>query len=152
MSRQEVSLGEYEKSDIAVVWKLFEYVSPTGRGAIADWRGNLATVTRQVDFDTFLRSMVKKSKWEYPDLGALTGKKWKGLYELRWKSDGVPHRILGYFTGAGEFVMLMGCTHDKKKYDPSGALDTVVKRKANIKDKEATIHAFAVIAGNAVKK
>jgi hypothetical protein len=140
-------LGIYEKSDDVVVWKLLQYVSPTGRKVIDDWRGSLTTVVRKADFDSFLRNLVKKSKWVYPDVGGLSGKHLKGLYELRWKSDGVPHRIGGYFAADDEFVMLIGWTHNKKKYDPPTALELILTRKKNLKTGEAALCEYTILTG-----
>ena len=79
---------------------------------------------------------------------ALSGKPWKGVHELRWKSEGVPHRILGHFTDKPyEFVMLGGCTHNAKKYDPPEILDTILKRKKKVADGEASLNEFKILAG-----
>jgi hypothetical protein len=141
-------LGIYEKRDIDVKWRLLQYVSPTAeRRAIDDWRNSL-TVVRRADLDVFLRNMVKKSSWAYPEIGGLSGKHFKGFRELRWRSEnGVPHRIGGYFAADNEFVMLIGWTHNKRKYDPPSALESLVKRKKRINTKEATLCEFTVLAG-----
>jgi hypothetical protein len=82
--------------------------------------------------------------WKNPDLGSLKGRHLKGLYELRWRSDGVPHRIGGYFSADTEFVMLIGWTHNAKKYDPSSALDTIIDRRNKVKLGEATLHDYKI--------
>jgi hypothetical protein len=140
-------LGIYEISDIVILWRLVEYVSPAGRGAITDWRDDLSIV-RKADFDLFLKLKVTEKTWGYPDYRALTGKPLKELYELRWKSEGVPHRIGGYIIESeNTFVMLIGFTHNAKKYDPSSALDTIVKRRKQILNGEATLNEFKVLTG-----
>ncbi len=140
-----VTLEIYGKRYIAVEWKLVQYVSPNGRKLIDDWRSSLTT-TRTADLDTFLRNMAKKSRWAYPDLAALRGKNLKGLYELRWRSEnGVPHRIGGYFAADHEFVMLIGWTHNKKKYDPPSALETLLQRRKNLLKGDATLDEFTIL-------
>jgi hypothetical protein len=117
-----------------------------GRPAISDWRAGLKSKTRIADLDSFLRNMVKIPEWSYPDLGGLSGKSLKGLKELRWRSDGVPHRIGGYFSAPDEFIMLIGWTHNQKKWDPPGALDTLAERRQKIMfAKEATLREYKII-------
>jgi hypothetical protein len=137
----------YEKSDNVLLWRLWEYVSPAGRHAIEDWRGDLPTLSRKADFDAFIRYKITAAKWESPDFKSLSGKRWKGLYELRWNSDGVPHRIGGYVARPSEFVMLIGFTHNKKKYDPPDTFETILKRKKAVEKREATLHEFKILTG-----
>jgi len=137
----------YEKSDNVVLWRLWEYVSPAGRNVISDWREGLPTVTRKADFDSFLRYQSTAEKWESPELRSFSGKKWKGLHELRWKSGGVPHRIGGYFAAPDEFVMLIGFTHNQKKYDPPDMFETILKRRKLLQNGGATLHEFKILVG-----
>ena len=147
MSHQGVTLGIYEKRDTVIKWVLLQYVSPMGRPAITDWRSSL-TISCMTDLDNFLRNMTRKSKWTYPDIGGLSGKHFKNLYELRWRSvDRVPYRIGGYFASSTEFVMLIGWTHNKKKYDPSSALESLQKRKKRLNTGEATLCEYTILTG-----
>jgi hypothetical protein len=129
-----------------------EYVSPTGRAAITDWRKELSTAARKADLDTFLKMQVTVREWTSPVIKALQGKAWKGLYELRWKSDGVPHRIGGYFADSSTFVMLIGFTHNQKKYDPSATFDTILVRRKQIEKKEASLNEFKILDGSSSKR
>ena len=106
----------YENSD-TVEWTLYQYVSAMERRAIEDFRKGLM-VGQRVDMDVFLRALLSKRVWEYPLIDSLKGKAYRSLSELRWKSDGVPHRILGYRLSIHEYVALIGCTHNKRKYLP----------------------------------
>lgn len=124
-----------------------EYVSPLERPAITDWRNGLQTAVRKADFDMFLKLLVTKRDWASPDIRPLNGKPWKGLSELRWRSDGIPHRIGGYIGPANVFVMLIGFTHNAKKYDPPGALETILKRRKQLQNGEATLNEFKVFTG-----
>jgi hypothetical protein len=137
-------VGIYGKKDMGVFWSLYQYVSPMERRAIDDWRSGL-DVKRQADMDVFLRQMVKKPKWAKPDIDSLKGKDLKSLYELRWKSQNVPHRIGGYFPADNEFVMLIGWTHNAKKYDPPEALTTIQKRRKQILAGEASLDGYQII-------
>jgi hypothetical protein len=114
---------------------------------ITDWRNGLQTATRKADFDSFLKLKVTDREWVSPDLRALKGKPLKGLYELRWRSDGIPHRIGGYIEPPNTFVMLMGFTHNAKKYDPPTTFDTLVKRRKQILNREASLNEFKIFTG-----
>lgn len=126
-----------------------EYRSEMGRCAISDWRKTLPVGSPRAFLDTNLKRMAKKADWVYPDIEGLHGNHLKGISELRWKCCGVPHRILGYTLrlptidtegsiSQGVFVMLIGCTHDKKKYDPTDALNTAAERRKNIEQGKAS--------------
>jgi len=130
---------------IKLKWRLLQYRSGNGRKAIEDWRKTLPVGLPQVDLDTFLIIVAKKDKWEFPDIGGLSGKKYQGLSKLRWKSGKVPHRIIGYTQEEHVFVMLVGCTHNKKKYDPPDALITAVRRKKKIENREADTCEYKLI-------
>jgi putative component of toxin-antitoxin plasmid stabilization module len=125
-------------------WRLNQYVSPLGREAITDWRKKLHQGSSQPDFDAFLKTVAKKENWDYPDIGPMKGV-CQGLTELRWKSGRVPHRIIGYQTGDFEYLMLIGCTHNGKKYDPPNALETAARRRGEIQNKEASVSEFKLI-------
>lgn len=134
----------YEKSD-TFKWTFYQYVSPGGRKAIDDWRKSFAAGSRKADMDVFLRELAKKQEWEWPDIDSLKGKPYKGLSELRWKSGGVPQRIIGLGIGDHQYLFLIGCTHNKKKYTPPEALDTAADRRDKIARKEATFDAYPLI-------
>jgi hypothetical protein len=61
-----------------------------------------------------------------------------GLAELRWQSGGVQYRILGRRIGKNEFLMLVGCTHKQRIYDPPEAFKTAKRRLDEISKKEAS--------------
>lgn len=138
-------MQQYEKSDTLIKWKLYQYVSPAGRKAIDDWRKDLPVGAPRADMDTFLRDMVKRDKWEPPDLEPLHGRL-AGLTELRWKSGRLPHRIFGYRIADHEYVMLIGCTH-KGSYDPPSAEETVLDRRDKIRNHEAGFDEYRLILG-----
>jgi hypothetical protein len=142
----------YEKYDDRLKWTLLEFVSPVGRQAITGWRNDLVTATRKADLDYFLRTMARKTAWAFPDLGTLHGKHLQGFRELRWRSNGVPHRIGGYFPSeAGVFVMLIGWTHNQRKYDPPSALETIVTRKNLVETEAAELRVYEINTGRTVK-
>ena len=69
-----------------------------------------------------------------------TARRFKGcprLGELRWKSGGRQHRLIGYFKN-GIFVALIGCTHKMNIYSPQNAIEEADNRRDRIERKEAT--------------
>jgi hypothetical protein len=68
----------------------------------------------------------------------------RGFWELRWTVERVEHRIFGY-GGPGVFVMLIGCTHKGKIYDPHDAFKTMRDRKAKIERKEGTLSNYELV-------
>lgn len=137
-------MNRYENSDIIPKWRLYQYVSPVGRLAIVDWRKSLPIGQPRADLDTFLRDMAKKAIWEPPDIEPLHGAPYQGLSELRWKSGRLPHRIFGYQPAPNEYVMLIGCTH-RGTYDPPNVFDTVIVRRRQIQNREASIAKYELI-------
>jgi hypothetical protein len=136
----------YEISD-TIKWRLEEYVSPNGRAAITSWRKKLKAGAPKAFLDKFLKDRVREFTWTSPQIDRLTGDKYQGLSELRWKC-GRPHRIIGYSVRLpradgpkeerkGLFVMLIGCTHDGKKYYPTECLDSAADRKKEIEQGKA---------------
>jgi hypothetical protein len=129
-----------------VKWKLLQYVSPMGRAAIVDFRKSLTVGDPRADLDTFLKNMAKTAIWEYPHIDTLKGPyAGLGLTELRWKSNRKPHRILGFRSNDFEYTMLIGCTHDEKKYDPPDAMDTARRRKKELESGKASTNEYQLL-------
>ena len=118
------------------LWSFAQYKSASGRRVITDWRKNL-TPARRASLDLFLNRIGKMETWT-PDIC----KKLKGyseFWELRWVAEKVEHRIFGYFDGSRRFVMLAGCTHKGRVYDPPGVFDTINDRKRKLSQSEGVI-------------
>ena len=129
-----------------VLWTLSEYVSPMGRRAITDWRRKDVSVgAPRAALDTFLKKIVKTRSWKYPDIDFLKGNRYLGLTELRWKWDGKPYRIFGYQLAEFEYLMLVGCTHDQKKYNPPDALETARRRRKEVEKGKASYCEYPLI-------
>lgn len=123
------------------------YVSLVGNPKIAEWYASLS-VQGKSDADEFLKNMRRTGDWQMPNYrGGMRGiegvkdKDVKGLGELRWTSEKVEHRLLGFFHG-GSWCALIGCTHKGKVYDPANALVTAVKRKKQVENGEVTTVAY----------
>jgi hypothetical protein len=98
-----------------------------GRLAIHDWRKAKLSPSRCAIMDTLLDRIAKMQSWPIKICGSL--KNHPGCSEIRWTAEHVEHRIFGYIQSGNVFVMLVGCTHKGKVYDPPSAFDTMDDRK-----------------------
>ena len=115
-------------------WVFRDYVSSAGTNQIAKWARKVLSVQEQVELETLLDLLSKQKQWSERDFKTLSGKHLSGISEIRFKSaQGTPIRVLGMKgPGANEYILLVGCTHKGKVYDPAEALDTAVVRKNSL--------------------
>jgi hypothetical protein len=123
-------------------WRFEQFTSAAGRKVISDWRRNVLSPARRAIFDTFLDRIAKMESWPTGICNPLKGysKRW----ELRWTAERVEHRIFGYYGGSQVFVMLIGCTHKGKIYDPPGAFQIMVDRSRKLQTGEGTLTEYAL--------
>jgi hypothetical protein len=117
-------------------WQLKQFRSASGREVISDWRRKDLSPGRRSGMDLFLKRIVTMPDWPSEICKPLKGH--TGYWELRWTSEKVEHRILGY-KELESFVMLVGCTHKQRVYDPHGAFQILRDRISKLERKEATI-------------
>jgi hypothetical protein len=103
------------------------------KDSISDWRKRLSPA-RRATLDIFIDRIAKMSVWPRGICDPIRGKKYKGYWELRWTAEKVEHRIFGYFSGQFLFVMLVGCTHKGKVYDPPSAFETMKDLRRKLDD------------------
>jgi hypothetical protein len=123
-------------------WRFEQFTSAAERKAIDDWRRNVLSPARRAIFDTFLKRLAKMESWPTGICDPLKG--YPGKWELRWTAEKVEHRIFGYYGGPQVFVMLIGCTHKGKIYDPRGAFETMVDRARKLQTGEGTPSEYAL--------
>jgi len=124
------------------VWTFEQFTSGTGRGAISDWRRNVLSPARRAVLDTLLRRISKMESWPTGICNPLTG--YPGKRELRWTAERVEHRIFGYYGGTKVFVMLIGCTHKGRIYDPPEAFNTMLDRERKLQAGEGELTEYAL--------
>ena len=100
---------------------------------MTDWRKSLSPARRAI-FDTFLDRIAKMKNWPSGICDPLKGH--SGCWELRWTAEKVEHRVFGYYGGPSLFVMLVGCTHKGRIYDPHGVFETLDKEENSLMEKE----------------
>jgi hypothetical protein len=120
-------------------WRIpiYCYVSPAQNNKIADWYAGLS-IQGKADADEFLKNMRRTGDWKMPHyrpklrgIRGVKDKETKGLGELRWTSEKVEQRLVGFFRDSVWYA-LVGCTHKNQVYNPHNALANAVTRKAQI--------------------
>jgi hypothetical protein len=114
-------------------WRFFDYAED-----IETWYRGLSEDGRYT-FDSLLKINTKAASpdnWQgsKPLQGAC--KKF-GIWEWRFRSDGVQQRILGVFGSERKTaIFLIGCYHKDNIYKPSDCLETAVTRAKSIKTED----------------
>jgi hypothetical protein len=124
------------------LWRFEQFTSATERRAITDWRRNVLSPARRAILDTFLDRIAKMESWPIGICSPLRG--YSGKRELRWTAENVEHRIFGYYSGPRTFIMLIGCTHKGKIYDPPGVFETMVDRSRKLQTGEGALSEYAL--------
>lgn len=121
------------------------------KDSIGDWRKRLSPA-RMAVLDLFMDRIAKMKTWPLGICDPIRGKENKGYWELRWTAEKVEHRIFGYFGSRPFlFVMLVGCTHKGKVYDPPSAFQTMrdLRRKLdNTKEGVLSVYEPVRIGGD----
>jgi hypothetical protein len=129
------SLTDHKNVILSVIpsqWRFFDFGYTKGQSAIHDWYLGLSEHAQYL-FDGLWRinrdvQMPNQwTGWRRYMKGQLKKEK---VWELGFKSENVPHRILGIFgPDRKTAILLIGYTHKGNTYDPPAALETCVKRK-----------------------
>jgi len=108
--------------------RFLDYVTPSGNNDIAEWYCRQSTDCRAA-FDDLLDILSKKATWSEPEFKRLND----GLGEIRWKSGKVQYRVIGCaWKHPPGYLLLIGCTHKQRIYNPPDAIATADKRRRGI--------------------
>jgi len=108
--------------------RFLDYKSPAGNNLIAEWYCGISVDARAM-FNDLLDVLSKKAEWKYPDFKRLDD----GLGEIRWKCDDKQHRVIGCsWKNPKGYLLLIGCTHKQKVYNPPDAIATANKRRRGL--------------------
>jgi len=111
-------------------WVFKDCVSPAGNNVIAKWVTSL-TIQERANLEALLKILSRQKQWSMPDYRTLSGH--KGIGEIRFSSEqGTPLRLLGTKGDAGEFILLVGCSHKGSVYKPPDAITQAFKRMKSI--------------------
>src|SRR6266478_3313524 len=127
---------------ITRLWTFQQFRSAGGRDSISDWRRGLSPARKAV-FDVFMDRIAKMKTWPSGICDPIRGH--SGYWELRWTAEKVEHRIFGYYGGPLLFVMLLGCTHKGKVYDPPSAFQTMKDRSGKLKNQEGVLAIYELV-------
>jgi hypothetical protein len=121
-------------------WRFFDFGYTKDNSEIQKWYLTLSE-RAQFLFDDLLRNNrdvelpIHWTGFRHFMQGNLKKEK---IRELGFKSENVPHRVLGIFgTKRKTAVLLIGYTHKSNVYDPPGALETSVRRKRLLEETKA---------------
>ena len=113
-------------------FRLQEIVGSQG-GVITNWLSSRPEARATFRIRIKWLRQIKREAWsqnEFRNLG-------KGIWEIKWKTANVQFRALG-FDHARHFVLVIGCAHKQRVYDPHNCVDTARIRKAEVENGERT--------------
>lgn len=122
-----------------MLWSFRYYLAGGRFGGIRDAH-DTGTRKRQAQFRSKLGilAQLEPGEWREPLCKKLNGE-CDGLVEIRFKSDGVQQRPLGFVSGPYEFTLLFWATEKNNRFVPKSACATaLVWMQAAIDDREAT--------------
>ena len=123
----------YHKKVIIDVLDFQEYQSEIGKFPVSEWYEALSP-KNQASADRFMGIARKLDQLRPPGF-----KKFEKLWEARWGGENrVPHRIFCYVPSDRCVTFLCGCTHKDRRYKPTNAYDTAVRRRKEIQEERAS--------------
>ena len=119
------------------VWRFLDYCTPERKNQIAPWHKKQPAAVKN-EFAATLYFLSRFDDWSglKKYFKPLTGKPYKGLYEIRFKVIGIEYRPVGCFglPNTKVFVLLAGCYKKNSHYTPRDALNTAAKRKSELEE------------------
>lgn len=117
-------------------WSFADFVYPTGNNPFESWYEQ-QTDEVQETIDSALKNMAKTedhlnwTTWR----GYLRGDaKRQKIWEIGFFVEGRQYRIFGIFSGSKVVILLAGCYHKGKIYEPRDAIETATKRAAALRE------------------
>ncbi|RPI22100.1 MAG: hypothetical protein EHM61_23105 [Acidobacteria bacterium] len=121
-------------------WSFWCYTSRTGRRVVEEWLDSVPA-SAQANYTAIKRRLKLLQEWPEPAFRKLRGRNYSGLGEIRFSDDdNVQYRLIGYHSSESRFVILIGCTHKQRRYNPTNALETAVKRKKQVAKGKVSLH------------
>jgi hypothetical protein len=127
--------------DDARVWTFYDYIEGS-RNVISEWLSALPSEVR-ADLDARLNTLrAMKPPWEFPLVRPLKGKPWKGIREVRFKSNNIQYRVL-YVDGPGQYEVTLLLGFDKNTKLDTALAKRMQARKDSIDDDGRVTRHFA---------
>lgn len=123
----------------------FRYYGVTPEAGDSDVRSTYEDGSKQLKARFLSRlkilSQLPRADWHEGYSKKLEGQ-CEGLYELRFQSDGVQQRPLGYFPSEGLFAILFWATEKGNKFVPPTACAIALRRKQEVQADGKRTHAL----------
>ena len=108
---------------------LEELVGANGKGVITRWLSPYPGSRAKFRIRVQNLRRIPQAEWTKKQFHHLED----GIAEIKWEFGKKEFRAVGFYRG-GFFLMLIGCIHKQKVYDPPGWLDTAKRRKREVND------------------
>jgi hypothetical protein len=117
---------------IAVTWNFRCYIDATGQSPVRVWH-DAKSKEWQAKFFSRLAALrhLPYEQWTIPPYRNLRGQG-AGLGEIRFKTEGVQQRPIGFRSGASEFTLLVCATEKNDQFVPATTISEAQARKNNI--------------------
>ena len=130
-------IASYQKKVTMDVWDFREYQSGEGKRPVSEWYAKLSP-KNQASTHKFMSIARQLERLEPPHF-----KKFRELLEARWFGENrVPHRIFCYIPSDRQVTFLRGFTHKGRRYTPTNAYPTALRRRNEIQNGKAGTHEF----------
>lgn len=114
------------------MWTFYDFVEG-GQNVIETWLKGHGSGVR-ADLDARLGMLrIMKPPWEFPLTRPMKGDPWKGLREIRFKSDNVHFRVI-YTDGPGRFAITLLFGFDKNTRVDTALAKRMQARRGDIYD------------------
>ncbi|HVA95533.1 MAG TPA: type II toxin-antitoxin system RelE/ParE family toxin [Candidatus Dormibacteraeota bacterium] len=124
---------------VPVEWTFCDYSTAAGN-PIENWVAGLSEDAENLFWSVLKNNRKVQNPIDWTQLRYLQGDAKKHrLWELRFKADDKAYRVIGFFSDDRRktAILLMGCFHKQKVYDPPGAINTAITRKGKLEKGEA---------------
>ncbi len=114
------------------LWTIRCYLDLNGVDVIDEWVGTVSDAVA-AKFDVRMRYLQEQphSAWTRPHFDSLGGD-CSGLGEVRFQSEKVQYRPIGFFSAASEFTLLFVAIEKDRKFVPKSACDIAQRRKKEV--------------------
>lgn len=123
-----------------VAWRFWDFGTGPKDGLIDRWLGTVSERAEEA-FNSLLKINMKEPiplRWN--GLRRIRGgdAQKEGIWELRFQTDNIQHRVLFFFgPNRWEATLLIGCNHKQAVYDPPDCISSAVTRKKLLMDGKA---------------
>lgn len=108
--------------------RLQEIVGSRG-GIITEWLSRDREAQARLRIRVQRMRQIPRAQWTRNEFHGLGG----GISEIRWTAGNVQFRGLGFYRD-GYFVLVIGCTHKQKVYDPHDCLKSAKAHKREVEN------------------